>query len=97
MNTPKPMTVEEATRAIYDATNNMRWTSVKDKLPDYDVPVLWCLESGVMFIEDIGHDDDWENFSNTRTRCPFDPDGVYRDPITHWMPLPPAPTSDPNQ
>jgi hypothetical protein len=62
----------------------MKWISVKDQLPEYDTLVLWCMESGYMFIDEIDHDNDWEHFSKIRSM--FSPDH-----ITHWMPLPASP------
>lgn len=86
MEKNKPMTVEEATRAIYDATNNMRWISVSDKLPDERLKVL-CYDS---FYQTIGVGRRWNNQSLVL-------DDTDDCDVTHWMPLPPAPTSDPNR
>jgi Protein of unknown function (DUF551) len=64
------------------------WISVEDDLPDFDTPVLWVTESGNQFVEEIDHDNDWENFQ-----------GTYRDingeiiKITHWRSLPENPQS----
>lgn len=67
----------------------MKWISVKEKLPDYDVDVLWIDESGHQFIGEIDHDNDWQNFQSWNRD--FDNNVI---PITHWMPLPKAPLFD---
>lgn len=66
-----------------------KWIRVEDDLPDYDVPVLWYSEDGLMHVEDLDKDGNpWlyermvEGFPLAR--------------ITHWMPLPESPIELPN-
>ena len=75
-------------------THAMEWIKVEDRLPYYDISVLWHLESGYIFIDDIDHDSDWETFKVIHKEIyfgesPGEKDSV--DKITHWMPLPEPP------
>ena len=64
------------------------WISVEDRLPDHDVYVLWLKESGIVYVADIGHDDDWPNFKETHER-PLSLAGETEfDPLVAWMPIP---------
>ena len=67
----------------------MNWISVKDRLPDWDVYTLWVLKSGIMFIDDIDHDNSWKNFKLQHEYNDFAMN--HTDEITHWMPLPEPP------
>jgi len=82
MEKNKPMTVEEATRAIYDATNNMRWTSVKDKLPASGQDVLVWLGD---------HMDPSVHGYVAPNRWIANGMSVHTRGVSHWMPLPNAP------
>lgn len=60
------------------------WIAITDKLPDYDVPVLWYTEDGHFHIEDLDKDGNpWlfgEEFQ-----------GFTIPPVTHWQNLPEPP------
>jgi len=79
MNIPKPMTIEEATRAIYEATNNMRWRKVDDSTPDGAHVLVWVNMHLVM----------WRGVGRWWHRG----DAWDGPTPTHWMPLPPAPNA----
>ena len=75
----------------------MEWISVNDKLPEYDIMVLWIREDGLIFIADIDHDNDWYHFQEIYGNdcLGFDSSKMMEDTIevkiTHWMPLPKPP------
>jgi len=97
MEKNKPMTIEEATRAIYEATNNMRWISVSDKLPQrlgkYEEVDVIAVSAGIgvfparYYQGRNGFKGSWYDLSDS------DQDGGHSEAynVTHWMPLPPAP------
>ena len=77
----------------------MEWISVKDRLPEYDVPVLVIsktypneVTTAVLRYEDGWH---WEQYAgygflSDKDCYEFDDDYQY----THWMPLPTPPKED---
>jgi len=65
-----------------------RWISVATRLPEYDVRVLWLREDGLMFIDEIDHDNSWKHFKSFYETSPFDKGEIK---ITHWRYLPKLP------
>ena len=65
------------------------WVEIKvgNELPDYDEFVLWLREDGIMFIDEIDHDNDWHHFKLTH-ETDFAEQTVK---LTHWRPLPKPP------
>lgn len=55
------------------------WISVKDRLPDFDQYVLWCVKEGNCFVEALDKDGDF---------------ALEYQNVTHWMPLAAAPNPD---
>ncbi len=87
-------TGEEAFMDALDVTKNyfrtatqlssqqMRWVKASERLPDYDIPVLWLKEDGSQFIEMLDKDgNDWLYEME-----------LSPSKVTHWMPLPAEPT-----
>jgi hypothetical protein len=80
------------TKAALSLNTNARedaWISVEDRLPDYDVNVLWIDEHGFCFVSEIDHDNDWQNFQSWHK----DYDGKEIK-IIAWQPLPKSPQSN---
>ncbi len=75
----------EDCKAIIDKS---KWVSVKNDLPDWDIPVLLCMSSGIMFFADIDHDNDWENFRDI-----IEIESDHNDKIIYWMHLPEMPNN----
>jgi Protein of unknown function (DUF551) len=80
-------------KATYFITGdtNMKWISVKDKVPEANQPVLCCNDENEMFVAEFfrlpfigpsGHFDRWDS-GHCCGREPKEP--------THWMPLPNKP------
>ena len=65
----------------------MEWVSVKDRLPtDYTTYIVCSDEDGTVWFMDY-YGCGWES-------CDSDGESkIYKDDITHWMPLPPPPSS----
>ena len=64
------------------------WISVEEDLPEYDEQTFWIREDGYTFLDDINHDNDWENFKELHESPVFDEEPSK---ITHWQPLPEPP------
>ena len=62
------------------------WIDVNDRLPDYDIQVLWVRESGFMFCAELDHDMDRMAIDKFLLTC-----SDISGKTTHWMPLPEAP------
>jgi hypothetical protein len=65
---------------------NQEWISVKDRLPDYDEPVLWHTEDGLMHVESLDKDGNPHLFGYTINEGDWE-----AAPATHWIPLPEPP------
>lgn len=63
-----------------------KWISVKDKSPEWDIPVLWVDKQGAIWIEDLDDDgNSWHMQDNDSIE-------LFGDKTpTHWMPLPNPP------
>ena len=80
----------------------MKWINVKDRLPDFDVPVL-CNVAYLNFNKEYyylsvfkRHNDiegwlwyQWSGYGDLREKSNYDDCDDYD--ITHWMPLPEPP------
>ena len=70
----------------------MEWISIKDRLPDRGIYVMWALcrpFGGYYSVE--GYYDPWHNGMQLwrMSRCPSLPRSLTT--VTHWMPLPAPP------
>lgn len=65
----------------------MEWINVLNKLPDEHVNVLVHLDTGIILIGIIDSDYSWGIYYSDGRNIE-DPDR----PVTHWMPLPLAPS-----
>lgn len=60
----------------------MRWVKASERLPGYDIPVLWISKDGNQFVEMLDKDgNDW--LYNLE---------LSDESVTHWMPLPAPPS-----
>jgi hypothetical protein len=80
----------------------MSWISVKDRFPDFDIPVLvYFLKSKSMMCGMRSYTGDgwlwsiWNGLGDFQDKSEFECDDDY--PITHWMPLPEPPKQPDNK
>lgn len=60
----------------------LKWISVKDRLPDFDDPVLWLDEACNIFVSELDKDGNaWLDGE----------DLIEGTKVTHWRPLPAPP------
>lgn len=70
----------------------MKWISVKDRLPEYRGPANFDDKSTVLAYYQRPGDD--SNFHVVLVGGGFEPSADGITGYTHWMPLPPPPTTD---
>lgn len=61
----------------------MKWISVDDKLPQTDMELLFISDGRIRFGEYIWYDPDYRWDDRVA--------GLYREDVTHWMPMPKLP------
>lgn len=64
----------------------MEWISIKDRLPEKDIPVL-CFDGTYINIMEYWYDEKDESVF-------FNPPSPLKNNITHWMPLPSPPEKE---
>lgn len=63
-----------------------QWISVEDELPDFDIDVIWKMDSGHYFVSDIDHDCDFDTLKKIY-ESPLLDKFECQDKITHWRPV----------
>jgi len=70
----------------------MDWISVKDRLPEYDIPIIVCAEgTNGKIVMEARYSEIIKQF--TRACLTLNNYGTDR-PVTHWMPLPEPPQAN---